>query len=199
MKINNHFLKAYVFIDNFNSLIEKKIKKIKNIGIIYENTNIPNENFFKILKFCKRNNKKLIFHINSDRNELNGGTVFVNLINLFSNLDENEYKLVCHPWTTREQFLEICKTIDIGMQVSFTETFNIVSADLVSNGVPVLGSSEIPWLHISYMANPVDIENIVNQISYVYNNSEKNVKDNQDSLLKYTNETITIWNKYLHP
>ena len=59
MKINNHFLKAYVFIDNFNSLIEKKIKKIKNIGIIYENTNIPNENFFKILKFCKRNKIKL--------------------------------------------------------------------------------------------------------------------------------------------
>ena len=59
MKINNHFLKAYVFVDNFNSLIEEKIKKIKNIGIIYENTNIPNENFFKILKFCKRNKFKL--------------------------------------------------------------------------------------------------------------------------------------------
>ena len=59
MKINNHFLKAYVFIDNFNSLIEKKIKQIKNIGIIYENTNIPNENFFKILKFCRRNKIKL--------------------------------------------------------------------------------------------------------------------------------------------
>lgn len=59
MKINNHFLKAYVFVDNFNSLIEEKIKKIKNIGIIYENTNIPNENFFKILKFCKRNKIKL--------------------------------------------------------------------------------------------------------------------------------------------
>ena len=59
MKINNHFLKAYVFVDNFNSLIGEKIKKIKNIGIIYENTNIPNENFFKILKFCKRNKIKL--------------------------------------------------------------------------------------------------------------------------------------------
>jgi thiamine-phosphate pyrophosphorylase len=59
MKINNHFLNVYVFIDKFNSLIEEKIKKIKNIGIIYENTNIPNENFFKILKFCKRNKIKL--------------------------------------------------------------------------------------------------------------------------------------------
>ena len=59
MKINNHFLKTYVFIDNFNFLIEEKIKKIKNIEIIYENTNIPNENFFKVLKFCKKNKIKL--------------------------------------------------------------------------------------------------------------------------------------------
>jgi len=59
MKINNHLLKVYVFIDNFNSLIEKKIKNIKNIGIIYENTNIPNENFFRVLKFCKKNKIKL--------------------------------------------------------------------------------------------------------------------------------------------
>jgi thiamine-phosphate pyrophosphorylase len=59
MKINNHLLKVYVFIDNFNSLVEKKIKNIKNIGIIYENTNIPNENFFRVLKFCKKNKIKL--------------------------------------------------------------------------------------------------------------------------------------------
>jgi len=59
MKINNHLLKVYVFIDNFNSLIEKKIKNIKNIRIIYENTNIPNENFFRVLKFCKKNKIKL--------------------------------------------------------------------------------------------------------------------------------------------
>jgi thiamine-phosphate pyrophosphorylase len=59
MKINNHLLKVYAFIDNFNFLIEKKIKKIKNIRIIYENINIPNENFFRILKFCKKNKIKL--------------------------------------------------------------------------------------------------------------------------------------------
>uniref|UniRef100_A0A6C0E220 Glycosyl transferase family 1 domain-containing protein n=1 Tax=viral metagenome TaxID=1070528 RepID=A0A6C0E220_9ZZZZ len=194
------YLPNYYPTDNFKNynknLIEKECIDISCFGAIRPFKNILTQALASI-EFCKRNNKNLIFHINSDRNELNGSTVFLNLINLFSNLDENEYKLVCHPWSKREDFLEICKTIDIGMQVSFTETFNIVSADLVSNGVPVLGSSEIPWLDLSYIANPVDVEHIVNQISYVYNNSEKNVRDNQDSLLKYTNETIKIWNEYL--
>ncbi len=59
MKINNNLIKIYIFIDSFNSLIEKKIQKINNIGIIYENRDIPSENFFKILKFCKKNKIKL--------------------------------------------------------------------------------------------------------------------------------------------
>lgn len=60
MKFNNHSVKIYIFIDSFNSLIEKKIQKIKNIiGIIYENQLIPSENFFQIKKFCKRNKIKL--------------------------------------------------------------------------------------------------------------------------------------------
>ena len=91
----------------------------------------------------------------------------------------------------------ICSTIDIGLQVSFTETFNIVSADLVSNGVPILGSSEIPWINVLYVANPVDVENIVSKIEYVYNNCVKNVIENQESLLEYTKETIKVWNNYI--
>jgi thiamine monophosphate synthase len=59
MKFNNHLINIYIFIESFNNLIEKKILKIKNIRIIYENTNIPSENFFKVLKFCKINKIKL--------------------------------------------------------------------------------------------------------------------------------------------
>ena len=59
MTLNNHFKKIYIFVDTFNSLIEKKIQKIKNIkGIIYENKLIPSENFFRVKNFCKENKIK---------------------------------------------------------------------------------------------------------------------------------------------
>ena len=59
MKFNNHLINIYIFIESFNNLIEKKILKLKNIRIIYENTNIPSENFLKVIKFCKVNKIKL--------------------------------------------------------------------------------------------------------------------------------------------
>jgi hypothetical protein len=42
---------------------------------------------------------------------------------------------------------------------------------------------------------PVDVEDIVNKISYVYKNAEQNVKDNQESLKRYTIYTIKFWNE----
>jgi hypothetical protein len=144
------------------------------------------------IEFCRRKNKKLRFHINSERNELNGSTVYQNLIQLFSNLDNN-YSLVCHPWASRDEFLEICSTIDIGMQVSFTETFNIVGADIITNGVPLIGSTEIPWLNGRYTASPQDVEDIIDKLILTYDDLEKNVVDNQKSLALYLEKTINIW------
>lgn len=144
------------------------------------------------IEFCRRKNKKLRFHINSGRNELNGSNVYENLIQLFSNLND-QYELVCHPWASRDEFLKICGDIDIGMQVSFTETFNIVGADIIRNGVPLIGSNEIPWLHERYAASPQDINDIIDKLILTYDNLERNVIDNQKSLSEYLERTKTIW------
>lgn len=190
-----NFYPQYIKIKEF-LLDDKDTINISCFGAIRPFKNILTQAIASI-EFCKRINKKLKFHINSERNELNGQTVFTNLENMFSNLNEN-FILICHPWTNKKDFLNICSTdIDIGLQVSFTETFNIVSADLVTNGVPIIGSSEIPWLIDEYQSNPVDVIDIVNKMIYTYNNLEKNVKENQISLLNYTNESIKIWNNYL--
>ena len=42
-----------------------------------------------------------------------------------------------------ESFIELVKSMDMCLQVSFTETFNIVTADAVANSVPVVVSSEM--------------------------------------------------------
>jgi len=144
------------------------------------------------IEFCRLKNKKLRFHINSGRNELNGSNVYENLIQLFSNLND-QYELVCHPWASRDEFLKICADIDIGMQVSFTETFNIVGADIIRNGVPLIGSNEIPWLHERYAASPQDMDDIIDKLILTYDNLERNVIDNQKSLSEYLERTKTIW------
>lgn len=146
------------------------------------------------IEFCKRLNKKLRFHINDGRIEVNGNNVHTNLLHLFTKLDDKNFELVLHPWANRKDFLNICFTeIDIGIQVSFTETFNLVTADLLSQGVPVIGSSEIPWMNNKYFCNPTDASDIIRVLDVVYKNPRLNVEENNLSLIEYTENTKKVW------
>ena len=204
--IKNDRENLILYLPNFypQNMIKKKITStekdtldISCFGAIRPFKNILTQAIASV-EFCKKIDKKLRFHINSDRNELNGLTVFTNLENLFTYLP-NDYTLIKHPWMPRDEFLVLCGKIDIGLQVSFTETFNIVSADIVSSGVAVVGSSEIPWINDKYITDPVDVNDIIEKMFITYNNLENNIQENQEGLINYTNDTIKIWMKYFTP
>lgn len=144
------------------------------------------------IKFAEQIDRPLNFHINA-RTELNADAVVNNLKFLFQHLHDRNYQLIFHTWTVREDFLKLCRTMDLGLQVSFSETFNIVGADLISQGVPLIGSSEIPWMHKKYYANPVDSEDIAEKLLTTYYNPNENVKLNSKKLSQYVNKTRTQW------
>ena len=86
--------------------------------------------------------------------------------------------------------------MDIGMQVTLSETFNIVGADFISQGVPIIGSSEIPRLTLGAQANPVDSYDIFEKLLEVNRNPQTNVTNNQVALLDYVGRTKKIWLEY---
>ena len=86
--------------------------------------------------------------------------------------------------------------MDIGMQVSFSETFNIVGADIVSQGVPLVASSEIPWANRIFCGNPEDINTIFRALWLTYMFPKINTYTNQMFLNNYTNNTRSIWVTY---
>lgn len=148
------------------------------------------------IDFANQIGKKLNFHINAGRIEMNGGPVINNLKSVFEQLSDSGHQLINHQWTPREQFLELCGSMDIGLQVSFSETFNIVGTDLVSQGVPLVGSSEIPWKVPAFAASPTESKDIAEKLKLAYNYSWLNIKTNQWALTNYTNKTRKIWYKY---
>lgn len=148
------------------------------------------------VKFADSIGKKLRFHINSGRIEQKGDAVYNNLKSLFAHLSDSGHQLINHPWTPREEFLKICGKMDIGMQVSFSETFNIVAADLISQGVPVVSSNEIPWINSLFTAKPTETNNMYIKLLLTYFLPKFNFKSNQYLLKKYTNKTRKIWIKY---
>jgi hypothetical protein len=151
---------------------------------------------YAALEFADKIGKKLRFHINAGRIEMQGQPVLHNLLGLFEQLSTTGHQLINHQWAPREDFLKICATMDIGMQCNFSETFNIVSADLISQGIPIVGTKEIPWLVQPYCADPTDSNDMVNKLSLTYKWAWMNVKTNQIALTSYTSNTKKIWNKY---
>jgi hypothetical protein len=115
------------------------------------------------LKLAARLGKKLRFHINGGRIEMQGDQILKNLRNLFKHYPQHE--LVEHPWMPHEAFRALIRTMDVVTQVSFSETFNIVAADAVSQGVPTVTSPEVPWGSRLFEADPTDSSDIASTMA----------------------------------
>jgi hypothetical protein len=116
------------------------------------------------IQFVNNIKKKLFFHINGTRLEQDGGSVLKNLEHLFSDVD---HELVEHTWMHHEGFIDVVRTMDIGMQVSLSESFNIVSADFIANWVPMVVSPDISWVSVFSQADPNRVKSIVKALHRV--------------------------------
>ena len=144
--------------------------------------------------FAESIGKRVKFHINAGRIEMQGQPVAHNLESFFAHLYDRGHRLVNHAWAPREEFLVTCSKMDIGMQCNFSETFNIVGADLISQGVPLIGSKEIPWM-VFGKTDPTESRLIKTELEFAYEMPWLNVACNQHSLTKYTDKTAKIWSK----
>lgn len=107
---------------------------------------------------------KLRFHINGTRVEQNGLNVLKNIRLLF----KDKHELIEHGWMTHSDFLKVISQMDIGTQVSFSESFNIVSADFVQSGVPIVVSDDIDWMPRLLRVSPTESEKISLKMGFAY-------------------------------
>lgn len=191
-----------IYLPNFypQEYKTKKYKHGKHIDVACFGAIRPLKNHLNqalaAIRFAEHINKKLRFHINVGRFESKGQSVYNNLEGLFNQIPNSGHKLINHEWTPRENFIELCSEMDLGLQVSFSETFNIVEADLVTQGVPIVGSTEIPWISSFFCASPTETYDIYNALLFANAFPQLNVKLNQYLLNSYTNKTQKIWVEY---
>lgn len=144
------------------------------------------------LRYASFLGKKLEFHINSARIEQGGNPILKNLQALFANAPNA--KLVEAPWCDHAQFLDLLEQMDVLLQVSLSETFNIVSADAVICNVPVVVSREVPWLGSYAIADANDSTSIYNQMLAILRHPKQSRLEWQmRDLSKYTANTKAIW------
>lgn len=146
------------------------------------------------VQYAERHGLKCNFHINSGRVEARGEEVLKNLRAFFEPL-QGKHALVEHGWLNRDEFLAVVKTMDIGLQVSLSESFNIVSADFVSQDTPIVTSSEVSWMPWFFTAEPTDSEAIVDAIerTLFYDRHFIWTEWQWRALKKYVTQSKRVW------
>jgi len=144
------------------------------------------------IRFADELGKSLRFHINgSSRVEQLGAPVLRNLIALFE--WSGRHRLIEHPWLEHEDFVDLCATMGLGMQVSLSETFNFVSVDLVASGVPVVTSPEITWTPRTLKADPTNEDEIVAALWRAYRHPVAYVKRARRNLDALSRANLGAW------
>lgn len=171
-----NFKDKVLFLPNYYPVVEVEhscVEKSKRIDVGCFGAIRPLKNQLvqatAAIMCADRLGKCLHFHINGKRIEGKGEPVLKNIEKLFEKFPQ--HKLVKHTWKDHKDFLKLCSRMDIGLQVSMSETFNIVSADLVTSDVPVVISNEIGWTFPLFR-----IKNV---------NSSKRISDTMIFLLKF--------------
>lgn len=140
--------------------------------------------------------KKLYFHITPNLSITND-PVLANLIELFKG---SSHQLVVHDWLPNNEFQKLVKKMDIGLQLSFTESFNIVSADFINNNRLIIVSDAIDWLPNIVRTSTTNYNEAIKKIIYAYKHRNSNYLKARERmhLLEYNEDSEKIWTNFLH-
>lgn len=134
----------------------------------------------------------LRFHINNRVDQ--GGSPIAK--NVKAAVESMGGELVEHPWEDRDTFLQSLRDCDLLLQVSMSETFNIVAADATYVGRPILVSDEISWAHPLY-ADPQDVDQSLKVLTHIWSNKSYFVQNNRRGLKRYVNASSARWLSYV--
>jgi len=135
----------------------------------------------------------LEFWISAGRNE-GGGSVVDAVRQMMQGLPH--VKLVENGWQTWPQFRQTIRHMHLLLQPSYTESFNVVTADGVAEGVPSVVSEAIHWVPDNWKAKVDDAGDIA-RIGRRLLDSRRAPKQGLAALKKHNAAAMRTWKDYL--
>ena len=149
------------------------------------------------IRFGDETGQPIRFHINNCFHGCNTGrSILNNLRQLFES--SAPHRLVEHEWLSERDFQSVLSKMDIGMQVSFSESFNIVSAQTANFHIPIVVSDEIVWASGLIKACPTSISEMVAKLKVADSNilGPLAAEHNLRGLKRYSKESEKLWLQY---
>lgn len=138
----------------------------------------------------------LEYYVNSGRTEaMWGGNRLIEARNeLFEGLPNK--KLINVPWCPWPQFRKIVRTMDLLISPSFDETFCVVVADGIAEGVPAVVTGAMEWCPTNWHCNSYDPMHIM-QVGMGLLHDLNSVHEARASLQKHVDNGKQLWMNYL--
>ena len=105
------------------------------------------------------------YYLSRFRQETGGNECAKNIRALFAN---TSHLLVEHDWLNHEDFLKLIGQMSLNLAVSYTESFCIVAADSISQGIPIITSDSVPWNSPAFFADPNSSKSILDSMLHVH-------------------------------
>lgn len=196
--LTNYYLPNLYPIENRNcQLRDVNRDEIIHIGCLGALRPMKNQLLQAVaaIRWGYKHGRVVMFHINAERKEQGGEGVLKNLQALFVG---TKHMLIEHPWMSHKGFLKLIGRMDLGMQVSMTESFNIVTADFVGEGVPIIVSEDIEWMPAFTKTDDKSSEAIADKIEDALSWPNVFTHTSLYSLNKYNKHSLKEWKKFLN-
>jgi hypothetical protein len=143
------------------------------------------------IKFANDQGSMLDYHINTARQEgYNSDNILKNIRAVFK---DSPHTLIEHGWLPHDEFLALVRTMDMGLQVSFSETFNIVAADFISQMIPLVVSKEIKWLSNVFKTKTNSVDDIYEKMVEIWYSTRMLPQTAVRDLQKYNSNALDAW------
>ena len=203
--LSNIYGESFLYLPNIID-IKSEYKKPRNnyltinIGCFGALRLLKNQLFQAMcaMEFADSINKTLFYHINCNVSPEKENSILKNLTALFDK-NASGHKLVVHKWLNNDDFHQLVRSMDFGLQLSYTESFNITAADFVMNDTPIIVSEAISWLPWFNKTSTTNYKRVLSKLKWIYRfkNSKIMAFLNKRNLKKYNKEAKLVWKDYL--
>lgn len=132
--------------------------------------------------------------INSGRNDGAGDVVYRTAVAWTTGLPNVTLKEL--PWASWQEFKRVVGTMNLLMQPSYTETFNNVTADGITQGTPSVVGPSIEWAPKTWIADPDDSSNVADIARHLVFDPYGGT-DGYNALKNYINDGIPYWKAFV--
>ena len=146
------------------------------------------------IEIASRMRAQLEFWVSGGRSDGMGGASMTTVRRIFESC--RFARLIENPWQTWPQFRQTVANMHLLMQPSYTESFNMVTADGVVEGVTSVVSSAIDWVPDHWMADADDVGDIA-RVGMNLLRSPQAAEEGLESLAAYVKAGTAAWLDWL--